>query len=246
VPKVETLQAADPTLIPAMVTLTLKPRDTYEECYDDLKTCWGKMLARTRKGASESGRHLPIQWNRVAGSIRSIETKRGKGGDWHVHAHIFVLLRSYIDQRELSREWGEFTDGSTVVDVRKCHNGIVPGLLEVIKYAVKFGDLTDEQLWEVYQHCAGKRSIDAQGILRGVKVGSLDEDDATGLTGAYRDWLAAWLFGEQKYEISDADPLPTRPATAISVSAERAIADAKAAGWMSWRGDHEANRPAPA
>jgi hypothetical protein len=207
---VEYLQKEDPNLIPAMVTLTLKPRDTYEECYDDLKKSWGKMLARTRKGASSSGRHLPIQWNRVAGSIRSVETKRGRGGDWHVHAHIFVLLKEYLNQRELSEEWGEFTDGSTVVDVRKCRNGIVPGLLEVIKYAVKFGDLTDEQLWEVYEHCAGKRSIDAQGILRGVNVGSLDEDDTTGFSGEFRDWLAIWLFGDQRYHVKEAPPLPTR------------------------------------
>jgi hypothetical protein len=122
-----------------------------------------------------------------------------------------VLLRRYIDQAELSREWGEFTEGSTVVDVRKCHNGIVPGLLEVIKYAVKFGDLTDPQLWEVYQHCAGKRSIDASGILRGVIVGALDEDDTTALSGAFRDWIAAWLFSEQRYHVEEAPPLPTRP-----------------------------------
>ncbi len=211
VPKVEALQTENPALIPAMVTLTFKPRPTYEQCYDDLKKCWGKMLSRARKAASGSERHLPIQWNRVAGSVRSIETKRGRGGDWHVHAHIFVLLHRYIDQAELSREWGEITDGSTVVDVRKCHNGIVPGLLEVIKYAVKFGDLTDQQLWEVYQHCAGKRSIDASGILRGVNVGALDEDDTTGLSGEWRDWIASWLFSEQRYNVEAAPALPTRP-----------------------------------
>jgi hypothetical protein len=211
VPKVEHLQKEDPSLIPAMVTLTLRPRATFEECYEELKKSWSKMLSRRRQGSSASGRHPPIQWNRVAGSVRAVETKRGKGGEWHVHAHIFALLRSYIDQAELSREWGEFTGGSTIVDVRKCYGGIVPGLLEVIKYAVKFGDLTDEQLWEVYQHCAGKRSIDAQGILRGVKLGSLDEDDTTGFSGEFRDWLALWLFGEQRYELQAPPRLPTRP-----------------------------------
>ena len=96
---------------------------------------------------------------------------------------------------------------SMVVDVRKCYGESRAALHEVIKYACKFSDLTDGQLWEFHQGVAGGRMFDPSGNLRGVLTGELDQDSAAGLTGPYRDWIATWLWMERKYHLQAGPPL---------------------------------------
>lgn len=206
-PKVESLLQADSTLIPAMVTLTVKNGEDLLERINHLKQSWRLMLAAKRRGASESSRNAPVQWNRVEGSLRAIEITRGRGG-WHPHAHCFVLLRDYIDQAELSREWEQWTGDSKIVGVTKCKNGVLPGLLEVLKYAIKFSDLTDGELWEAHLACNGTRSVDPQGCLRGVPEPDIDQDSLEGLSGPYRDIIARWLWSQMKYELEFLEATP--------------------------------------
>ena len=210
-PKVESvLQAAEKEekpLIPAMITLTLQSGRDVGERVAHFKASWSKMIAARRKADSGAERHGLLQWNRVAGSLRSVEATFSAERGWHVHGHIFALLSQYVDRLQLSEEWERFTGDSKIVDVRKCYGESRAALHEVIKYACKFSDLTNEQLWEFHQGVAGGRMFDPAGCLRGVKTGDLDQDSLEGLTGPYRDWLAIWSWIDRKYDLREGPPV---------------------------------------
>ena len=200
--KVATVTKESPQLVPAMVTLTVKNGPDLGERIAHCKRAWSAMLAAKRKGASESGRHAPVQWNRVAGSVRALEiTKNRKTQEWHPHMHCFVLLESYLDHGALSAEWEHWTGDSKIVGVTKCHGDPLAGLFEVVKYAVKFADMSHEDLWHVFQTCGGTRAVDPQGCLRGVPEPDIDADSIEGLSGPTVDYIARWLFLQEKYEI---------------------------------------------
>lgn len=203
---VEVSNRENTPLIPAMVTLTLASGHDLGERLAHAKKSWSSMIAAKRKGESESGRHAVIQWNRVEGSLRSIESTYNPEKGWHVHLHVFALLAEYVNKFQLSEEWHRFTGDSMITDVRKCHGESRQALHEVIKYACKFSDLTDEKLWEFHTGVNGGRMFDASGNLRGVLTGELDQDSTAGLTGPYRDWVATWLWMEQKYHLQQGFP----------------------------------------
>ena len=206
--KVATIVAEQPGLIPAMVTLTVKNGPQLGERIEHLKGSWSRMIAASRKGESGGHRHGLVQWNHVAGSLRALEVKRGEDG-WHPHLHVYTLLNSYLDQSELSREWLAWTGDSMVVDIRKCYGEPESALFEVIKYAVKFSDMSPEDLWHIHTVCAGGRGIDPTGCLRGVLTGDIDQDKLDGLDGPTVDYIARWLAMEQKYALEMVKP-PTK------------------------------------
>lgn len=201
--KVASVQEAHPKLIPAMVTLTVKNGKNLEERLTHLKRSWSNMIAARRK-AMGSCRHREVEWNKVLGSVRSVEITN-KGNGWHPHAHVFVLLEDYLDHKSLSAEWERFTGDSHVVGVTKCKGGVVPGLIETLKYSSKLTELDHAQALEVWRVAKGSRFIDSQGCLRGVPEPDIDSDSDDGLTGPYRDFVACWLFGHQRYTVVQSD-----------------------------------------
>lgn len=191
--KVEVVQDMHPDLIPAMITLTIRNGPDLLDRLAHTKASWGRMVAEARKGKSASSRNGLIEWNKVVGSVRAFEVKLGKGsGQWHVHIHCFVLLSEYVNPFHLSAEWERFTGDSMIVDVRKCKNGIVPGLIEVLKYVSKPSELPPDRLYELYQAAKGSRFCDPQGVMRGIPEVCIDNDDDEGLHGPYRDFILLW------------------------------------------------------
>ena len=206
-PKIAAIEAQNASLVPVHVVLSLKSGLDVAERIAHLKASWKRMGEAKRKGASASGRHAVIEWNKVAGCLRSIEATFNPAEGWHVHCHIFALLSSFINKFALSDEWQRFTGDSSVTWITKCYGEDTrKALHEVIKYACKFSDLTDELLWEFHLGASGHRMFDPSGILRGVKEPELDQDDITGLTGPYRDWIAIWRFLEKSWHIQDGPP----------------------------------------
>jgi hypothetical protein len=209
--KAEAIQKERPELIPMMITLGVVNGPDLAERVGHLKACWKAMGAAARKAASKTGcKHgnALIEMNKLAGSIRAIEiTNKGKG--WHAHMHIFALATDYIDREKLSAEWERFTGDSFIVDVRKCKNGIIAGMCEVLKYALKPGELSNEQVLHVHETLGGSRLLDPAGILRGVLEGDIDQDDLPELDGPTRDLIACWLWGEQKFHLRELSPVAT-------------------------------------
>lgn len=191
--KVDVVQDMNPKLIPIMITLTIKNGPDLAERIRHLKDSWGRMVSAARKGKSGTERHNQIEWNKVLGSIRAIEVTRNKSaGEWHPHIHVFALVTEYISHFHLSAEWERFTGDSKIVDVRKCKGGIVPGLIEVLKYVSKPTELAPAELLHLYQTAKGSRFTDPQGLLRGVPEPTLETDDDEGLHGPYRDFILMW------------------------------------------------------
>lgn len=190
--KIEAITAAEPALIPAMVTLTVKNGPDLAERLQHLKTAWKRMMEDKRRGASESGRHRPVEWNKVRGSIRAIEVTKGDTG-WHPHIHCFTLLSGYVDQKRLSAEWERYTGDSKIVGITKCRNGIVRGLIECLKYASKLTEMNPADILHTHYTAAGSRFTDPQGCLRGVPEPDIRVDSDEGLTGPYQDFIALWL-----------------------------------------------------
>lgn len=189
--KVESILAEKPDLIPAMITLTLRNTGDLRSGLQHLKDSWRRMMDAKRAGKSKASTNGLIEWNKVAGSIRAIEvTNKGKG--WHPHIHVFVLLEEYINVFHLSAEWERFTGDSMIVNVKKCYNGIVAGLVEVLKYVSKPSELAPAQLLELYTAAKGARFTDPQGILRGIPEPDIDQDDDEGLDGPFRDYMMLW------------------------------------------------------
>lgn len=219
--KVTAVTASQPDLIPAMITLTVKNGEDLAERLKHLKTSWSSMMAAARKGKAGKERHNRIEWNKVLGSIRAIEVTRKPTG-WHPHIHVFALLDAYIDQPALSEEWHKITGDSFVVGVTKCKGGIVPGLIETLKYCSKLTELSPSDIIHVWRTARGSRFTDPQGILRGVPEPDIRQDDSEGLTGPYRDFFALWSRFKAGYDLrpieTAAGPLtlPQRPLSANS------------------------------
>lgn len=211
--KVAAVTASQPDLIPAMITLTVKNGEDLPERLGHLKKSWSAMIGAARKGKSTKSTNCRIEWNKVMGSVRAIEvTNEGKG--WHPHIHVFALLSDYVSHPALSEEWNRFTGDSFVVGVTKCHGGIVPGLIETLKYCSKLTELSPEQILHVWRTAKGSRFTDPQGILRGVPDPDIRQDDDAGLTGPYRDFLAHWCRSKAGYDVRQIDhdaALPTAP-----------------------------------
>lgn len=176
IPKIETLLSENPHLIPVMITLTVKNGPDLKERYDHLKNAYRRLQDRRRdffkKGVGRT------EFRKIQGAMASYEvTNKGKG--WHPHIHMFALIDSYIDQKALSREWHEVTGDSKVVGITRIRPSnspeipgvmdITTGILEVLKYAVKFQDLSLEDTWHAFQTLRGKRLLDSFGCLRGIK-----------------------------------------------------------------------------
>jgi len=204
--KAETIAKERPELIPCMITFGPKNGEDLRERLLLLKEIIKNMGAAARKAKSASCKHAPIEWNKIEGMIRSIEvTNRGNG--WHVHTHIFALLSAYVDREALSEELMRFSGGECkIVDVRACKNGIIAGMCEVIKYALKPGELTNQQTLQVFEDFKGTRMIDCAGLLRGVLEGDIDQDDLPDLDGPTRDYVAYWLWSQEKFHLRELPP----------------------------------------
>jgi len=206
--KLEQLEKEFPKLKRVHITLTVKNGPDLEERFDHVASAWTSMTAAARKAKSGSERHQTIEWNKVKGSVRAYEVTRAKNGEWHPHMHVLALVDEWIDQEKFSEEWNRFTGDSFIVGVRKCTDGIMPALLETVKYSAKFSDLKPADILHVHQTLQGKRLVDPSGILRGVNVGDLDEDSLEGLSGPYRDYIARWLEHEMAYSMSAIPSIP--------------------------------------
>jgi len=224
-PKIEKLLAEDGELKLVMVTLTIKAGPDLHRQFCHLQGSLRKAAASVRKGRSKSCHDLgPSEFMKFLGQLRSIEIKRSAGDpeNWHVHVHILVLIREWIDVERLSVQWLGFTGDSYIVDVREVQakegdpesDPLHAALCEVLKYPLKFVELSDGDAWHCHETLKGRRLTDATGILRGVQVGALDEDEiGPELVGPYRDYVAMWMAESQSYQIRQVEEmsLPAKP-----------------------------------
>lgn len=169
----QVIQQERPDLKPYLLTFTVRDGESLAECWQHLDRSF-HVLQDRRRCWNKGKRGAPwTEFVRVVGAVGSYEVKRGKGsGLWHPHIHLVGLCASPPDQLALRAEWEAITKDSFMVDVRPFHEGQDPaeGFMEVFKYAVKFGDLTLADNWEVAEFLRGSRLLFSLGVFRGVVV----------------------------------------------------------------------------
>lgn len=169
--RVEHLLAADPLLVPYMVTFTVKNGPDLAERFAHLVSHLRKMHKR-RKGKDGRGEIL-----KASSAVWSYEFTN-KGNGWHPHAHAIWLCHTAPDMHRLRDEWKAITLDSFMVDVRQVDMADpIGGFLEVFKYALKFSDLADPERLHAYKTLRGKRLQDSFGELRGLDVEPSDADE---------------------------------------------------------------------
>lgn len=155
------------------VTMTIANGDDLKERYEHLQASLKKYITRRRLYLS-SGRGFN-EFCKAEGAVYSYEvTNKGKG--WHPHVHMLMLLKkdNPIDKFKLSEEWEKITGDSYIVhevEVQSVDDeNQSDGFMEVLKYALKFSDLTNKQIFYCHEKLKGKRMVGSFGLFRGVKV----------------------------------------------------------------------------
>lgn len=166
-----------------LVTLTVKNGPDLWERFLHLKHAFKRLRERGKKGYGP--------WAPVAGAVWSTEFTYSAEG-WHPHLHILTAkakgseLFRYGQGSDLAAIWHELTGDSYIVHaapIRTEGEGIAAAVCEVLKYALKFSDLTVEQNLHAFHTLAGKRLIQSSGCLFGLVLpddAELEEDPLDG------------------------------------------------------------------
>lgn len=165
-------------LKPVFITLTVKNGGDFLERFNHLMSSFKKYQKAKRDWHNRGTGFNELC--KCEGIVYSIEiTNKNKG--WHPHLHMVALVDDWIDRVKLSREWLKITGDSKIVDVRRLkpfvengQNNYMDAFLEVFKYAMKFSDLTYEQIWYVHEALSPNgrlmRLQGTLGLFRGVHV----------------------------------------------------------------------------
>lgn len=163
----------------ALVTFTVKNGPDLMERHTHLQNALRRLHGRRREYMSGKRNSPWSEAVKAEGALWSFEvTNRGKG--WHPHVHALWLVPEWAwpDQDTLQREWQDITGDSFMVDVRPVdQEDPASGLIEVLKYAMKFSDLTLDQNLEAWRSFRGKRLLGSFGCFRGVQVPPENTDE---------------------------------------------------------------------
>lgn len=115
----------------------------------------------------------------VTAGAYSVEVKRGSGsGDWHPHINLMLLTKTPIEKESIIAEWEQITTDSFIVHCEEkfAGQGLKDALVEIFKYAMKFSEMTDEDMITAWQVLRGRKLVGSFGDFRGIKDDS-EEDD---------------------------------------------------------------------
>lgn len=204
--RIEACMAEDPSLVPAIMTTTIKNGESLVDSFLHLKSSRQRLSKMARNQRSRKNRPAEmLEVCKIAGGVYNMEIKRGKSGLWHPHYHDLVLLSDYIDQAKLSAEWEAITGDSKIVGITRINTesekGLFGGVLEVLKYSTKFSELDPVDVVEIFSVMKGERFLNSYGCLRGVQLGDLDCDEP--LSGLFRDYIAWYLHAQRRYLVKD-------------------------------------------
>jgi hypothetical protein len=159
-----------------LVTLTVKNGPDLWERFLHLKHAFKRLRTRGRDGYGP--------WVDVAGAVWSVEFTYSDEHGWHPHLHIITAKAKgatpfrYGQGSPLSNEWHNLTGDSYIVHaspVSAHGDGIAAAVCEVLKYALKFSDLSPEKNLHAFHTLSGKRLIASSGCLFGLVLP--DEDN---------------------------------------------------------------------
>ena len=175
--KIRQVMAEKDSLIPVLLTLTVKNGPGLEERTNHLDSALTRMID-SRRRAKHGDRHKTT-FRIIDGGAGAFEFKRGKNsGLWHPHIHMIALVPAETDLLEfewnISEEWRKLTKDSFNVDVTpidmSSEESRFKAICEVFRYALKFGEMEIADQVHAYKILKGRRLVRAFGSLRGVIV----------------------------------------------------------------------------
>ncbi len=189
--KFQQILKENPNLRPYLFTLTVKNGHDFNERFDHLIKSKNTYMMKMRDAKRRGNGYVEL--NKMLGGFYSIENKKSDTG-YHPHMHFVVLCdpnnlpdfdHTWPDHikadSKLSKEWKKITGDSFIVDFRPIEkdkkDGFVSGFIEVLKYALKFSELTLEENYYLYEELKGKRLTGSFGLFWGVKIPEKLEDD---------------------------------------------------------------------
>lgn len=149
-----------------------------------------RSLAKYQQRRNVARQHGEIL--KAAGGVSGFEVKRGSGsGLWHPHVHAIWGCHGEPDRWKLSDEWQSITGDSQNVFVERLYpdakGSYVGGFAEVLKYAVKFSELSRPDRLHAFRELRRMRLVSSFGCFYG--VAKEDEADGSPLTDADADYL---------------------------------------------------------
>jgi len=163
---------------------------------DLFKKLWGQPIKTGPHKGAPNG----------AGAIAALEVgERGK----KLHVHMLVWGR-FIEQRVISKEWSEQTDGQfAVVDVQdfgQGEKGIRKAIAEGLKYTVKATHLSPQQLADLHMALKRRRRIRSWGsFYKAITTSELDMIYFCPECGAPRHYYREEYFDRLVAEDREAD-----------------------------------------
>lgn len=194
-----------------LVTLTVKNGHDLAERLSHLLGSWKRVVKRAAKGYGA--------FADASGAFASIEFTKSEQG-WHPHMHMIWAMPKgtppvrWGEGSQLALDWLAATGDSYIVHAARIEGDsdgcastgagdcdpLVAALCEVLKYAVKFSDLSLADNYHAYEVLKGKRLTRSYGCFFGLDVPdeALDEDP---LDGPFLDWLFRYA-GSAGYVLS--------------------------------------------
>jgi hypothetical protein len=201
-PKLLQALKSDPSLFPALMTLTLKaiPDETVEEGWRRAKLYFKKLRRRS------------IFRDCVGGYAHMENTKTNNG--LNPHLHVLILLRHPIAQTALSAEWLHITGDSKVVDIRKIDD-LADGIIQTFCYAFKPVDLQKLDSEEIDQLFAmkGKRFGGSFGVIFGIET-------ERNIVARQADEYTAFIAETKRVKLGDPCPICKTKLDAVNFSAD--------------------------
>lgn len=209
----EAIIASQSDLEPYHVVLTVKNGQSLEERFKHLQKAM-KAILKSRRNNSSRGDSFN-EFCKMQGGVYSYELTRSEKG-WHPHIHMIALVpksnpivfdKYKAKESQLSKDWHRITGDSFIVYSEPLYGHVVDSFCEVFKYALKFSDMTPENVVEAFGHLRGKRLQGSFGSFRGVEVPS-DMNEETLEDLPYMELIYQWLnnrFSLQSHRMIDAE-----------------------------------------
>ena len=215
--KYEDTLAANPHLQLYNTVLTIRDDVNLVERFDVLNSSFKVLWKRGKKVRERKGSGLAA-FSSVLGGTRSIEVKRGRGsGLWHPHIHALLFVDGKLDKGEVVREWAECvgqTFEDTVgaqyvepVDLRvrrgdeEQEESTVGAFLECFKYAMKFSEMSIEDLVYGFVALKGRRFLQSYGCIYGMPEVEFEDSLMDDASLPFVDWF--FRHGAEGYSLKD-------------------------------------------
>ncbi|MGB3226181.1 MAG: protein rep [Desulforhopalus sp.] len=194
--KILAVMAENPSLVPVLITMTVKNGESLNERYEHITSAKKRLLHARRNALHRTSLKNKSITRFIDGSFGSYEFKKGAGGHgWHPHSHEIALLNPSVVfktvtrkgkvyecpvefEKQLQAEWLELTKDSFMVDVRKIthvpgqtgETSLLKAICEASKYALKLNDIEHADQIHAYKVLSGRRLTFTYGSLWGIKI----------------------------------------------------------------------------